>query len=247
MQGPSAMEMANVQRDFLEKHAPQGPDRLMSHEGTQLAIALGMSHEGMDVVMQDWVFIPSKDVPGQMVSAKSVLDEACPPLQQIFWKDSPLNITVVLPVGELGLVPMILDWFCKDLQVGLFHVLVLSDMDALLFERGSALLKELPWKVDSVVKVYRYVATTSGSHLQPWLLTSNGKGRVSGADPTFKITRLLSPGAEPHKLFVNVPAQPEDLWAFSVHFGRVQALLQAAGVPADQAVVLPRPLARSHR
>jgi hypothetical protein len=175
------------------------------------------------------------------------MDANCPPLHQVFWKDGPLNFTVILPVGDFAIVPELFKKMGKDLQVGAFNVLLLSDTDAPLFEGGLNFAKQLPWKLDSVAKVHRQVATTDGNHLQAWLLMSSAKNRLLGADPTFKITRLLSPGSEPRRLFVTVPPPPENLVAFCVPFGKVPDLLKSAEVGADQAVVIPGPLPRSHR
>ena len=247
MSMPTATEMAGIQSSFLSANAPLGDPRLMCHEGTQLAIALGVANEGVDVVLQDWTFVNAQDVCGQMVSIKGIMDAKCPPLPQIFWKDSPLNVFVILPVGDFSVVPSVFDKMCKELPIGMFNVLLLSDCDAPLFEGGMAFANQLPWKLEQIAKVHRQVATTNGTHLQAWFLASSEKSRLSGADPTFKITRLLSPGSEPRRLFVTVPTPPEDLVAISVPFGRVPDLLKSVDVAVDKAVVLPGPLARTHR
>jgi hypothetical protein len=170
-----------------------------------------------------------------------------PPLNQLFWKDGPLNITMVTPFGDIGLVPQVFDKFKTALDVGSFNVIVFSDAEAPLFEGGGPLSRRLPWHVETVSKVHRMVATVSGTHLQTWWFTSSQETRDAKSDPVFKVVRLLSPGLEPRKLFVNIPPSPPDLWAVCVPFAKVASVLAVCGVKEEQVVVLPGPWGSNNR
>lgn len=233
----------------METHSPKGAERLMAHEGTQLAIALGIAREKLDYLFQDWVFIPSNAISAETLTHVSILAEDAPPLLDIFLKDdtSPMNLTSVVPEGDLSKIPLVFEKFCKHMEVGEFNVLVLSDREKPLFEGGMELATKLPWGLEKISKVHRMVATTAGSHVQAWFLSSTPTSRQRGGEPLFKVVRILSPGLEPRRVFVEVPQRPENLWACCVPFGRVPDLIKSSGIPASDAVVLPGPAGRLSR
>ena len=235
----SPAEIQARQAAYFLKNCPLVGDRLMAHEGTQLAIALGVASEGMDVVLQNESYLPLSDFPGQCVTINGILDPTGPPLQQMLWKDSPLNVTVVSHVSEVEVACKVFERMTKELAVGEFNVLLFTDSEAPLFEGGLALGRRLPWRLAHVSKVHRLVATASGTHLQAWFLGSNSISRCNGPEALFKVVRLLPPGCAPRMLYVSVPPPPERLWAICIPFPRVPEVLRAAGVAVEAAVVLP--------
>jgi hypothetical protein len=251
-QTPSSAEnaiWAENRHLFMETNVPKGPEKLMVHEGTQMAIALGIAREKVDFLFQDWVFIPPKCVSAESLTLSGILDENAPPLMDVFLKDdtSPLHFSVVVPEGDLPKVPQVFEKFAKHMVVGEFNVLVLTDREKLLFEGGMELSSKLPWGLEKISKVHRMVATTAGSHVQAWYLSSTPESRQRGGEPLFKVVRILSPGLEPRRVFVEVPQQPENLWVFCVPFAKVPSLISSSGIPMSDAVVLPGPASRLSR
>lgn len=245
--GPSPATMAGVQASFMEVNLPFGDPKLMKHEDSQLSIALGIAAESMDLVLQNNVFLDPKNLPAQTLRVDAVLDDQSPPLQHVIWKDTPLNVTMVLLESEISFIGQTFAKMDKALSLGIFQVLVFTDDERPLYEGGSGLANKLPWKCEKVVKVHRMVASTSGDQLQPWLLTSTPQSRLGVGEPLFKITRLLAPGLEPKSVFINVPQPPQDLCAICLPISAVPKLLKEANVDVGSAVVLPGPLGRMLR
>ena len=238
--------MVEVRSAFLSAGKPPGPDMLMQFESSQLCIALGIASESVDVILQNSQWLSPSDFPGESVRWDMIFDESCPPLNQIFWKDSPLNVVVVLEENELSRASDILERLRKDLPVGGFCLLVLAAAEAPLYEGGSRLAHSLRWKPHAVVKVHRMVSGANGCHMQPWFLSVTPQ-QASAKDPEFKIVRLLSPGAQPQSLFVTIPPLPERMHAICVPVGVVPRVLQAAQRTESDVVVLPGPLGRFNR
>ena len=77
-----------------------------------------------------------------------------------------------------------------------------------------------------------------------WHLETSQGGRNTGGEPSYKVVRLLAPGVEPKKLFVDIGPPPKTLWAVCVQEKSVTQLLQRLGKPVDGVVVLPGPVPR---
>lgn len=218
----------------------------MRFESSQLTVALGLASEEMDLVLQNLLWLSPTDFPGQTLRWDVLLEGSCPPLAQIFWKDSPQNITVVVEEKELPKAVEVYERLRRDLVIGGYHVLVVSETEAPLYEAGMRLASTLGWRVHTVSKVHRMVSVANGKHIQPWFLSSF-PNRPSAKDPEFKIARLLSPGVQPQSLWVTVPQLPEKMHAICVPMTAIPKVLQSAHRTEDEVVVLPGPLGRFNR
>ena len=176
-----------------------------------------------------------------------MLDPEAPPLQQVFWKDSPLNITMLVRETELAKAREVLSKMSKAVEVGEFNVVGFCDEDAPLYEGGSKLVRELGVHCDVVAKVHRLVALVTGIHAFAWHIITKPRTREGGGEPMFKVVRLLAPGTEPRQLFVDIPPPPKDLWAVSVPVKEVGNLLGKVGKTEDEVVLLQGPLPKTTR
>ena len=243
---PSLTSIANAQKAFLSAGKPVGSDMLMQYESSQLSVALGIASVDVDVVLQNVPWLSLSDFSGQSVRWDVLLEANSPPLGQIFWKDGPVNFTVVVEEKELSKAVEVYERLKRDLSVGGYDVLVFAEADAPLYDGGSRLAHSLRWRVHTVSKVHRMVSGISGAHFQPWFMTATPQ-HPREKDPEFKIVRLLSPGVQPQSLWVTIPPVPEKLHAVCVPVGSVAKVLQATQRKEDEVVVLPGPLGRFNR
>ena len=236
--------MAAMHDAFLHSNFPPGETMFMEHEGEQLAVALGVAKEDMDVIIENQVFLESRHLPGTVLTWGAILDDGAPPFKQVLWKDGPMNFTMVVHEKELGRVREVFGKLnSSELAIGAFDVLVLCDAEALLFEGGSRLYSALGLRAHTVSKVHRGVATTSGGHLYAWLFSTSQVSREVGGEPVYKVVRLLAPGTEPKRLFVDIKPPPQELWAVCVPTKNVGRLVATLGKTMDELVVLPGPVA----
>ena len=243
----SLPEMTHVRNQFLSENQPKGENALMHFEGSQMAMALGLTSEDMDLVLENEMFVSSKDITGSLLTWDSILASEPTLLRQALWKDGPMNVTLWVKEDQIGKVNEVFGKLSQAMTVGAFNVLVLCEQEKPLFEGGPRLAHSLPWGCEVVLKVHRMVAAVGAHHLQPWLLRSSEHSRQSRVDPIFKIERLLAPGTEPRTLFMTLPPPPDDLWVVCVPSNAVPRLVESAGVNMDSVVILPGPLARDNK
>jgi hypothetical protein len=211
----------------------------MAHESAQLAVALGIASQKVDFVFEDKPWIVDGEVPGSVLRCSALLSDDAPPIAQILWKDGPVNaVCVVEQTGIQGAVALFKK-LSRGISIDAFNLIVLCEYDGQLFQHGTGLAAHLPWKVELIQKVVRGLALKDGSHKFAFQLCSSAKCREVGCEPIFKMIRLLSPGVEPKKLFLEVPPPPSELWAVCLPKPCVTELLEKAGVGEDHAVVLP--------
>lgn len=240
----STVDMVNVIEKFNKISSPNGEPVLMQWEGQQLAVALGVAGEGMDLVLQNEIVFMPGDVPGQVARWDVLLGKEVPPLRQVFWKDGPINVTVVMRVEDLLRNKDLFKKMCAELEIGCYNVLMLNDNDGPLYVDGTRWARIAGLQCDVIEKIHRPLASQGGTHLYGWHLKSTERSRNGAADPIFKIARLLSPGVEPKKLYVEIPPPPKDLMAICLSQDNVSAFQRLLDVPVDRLVVLPGPLQR---
>ena len=232
-------------RDTQARLATPGEEVIVPADGGQLACLAAI--DDAEYIIQDEVVLWSSQVP-EAASLSCVLFKGCDSsekLAAVLYGSRP-NVVLVGEMTEYDKIQNAIKRLLGDLPiVGRFVAILLEpvgdDDDRPSFlNRALALNSNLPFGCDELQMADRslmHIRTHGGFDV--WISSSTRDSRNLSPPPTYKLLRLMTPGAEVDKVVFHEPHVQDNQYAVQVHNDLINGLLGSIGLNSDEVYLLP--------
>ena len=232
-------------RDTQARLAAPGDEVIVPADAGQLACLAAI--DDADYIIQDEVVLKSGVPEAASLSYDLFKDcDSSEKLAAVLYGSRP-NVVLVGEMTEYDKIQHAIKRLLADLpMLGRFVAMLLepvSDDDGRpsFLNRALALNSNLPFGCEKLQMADRSLMhMRTHDRFDVWIASSTRDSRSLSPPPTYKLLRLMTPGAEVDKVVLHEPDVRDNQYAVQVHNDPINGLLGSIGLNSDEVHLLPR-------